>query len=335
MGIRREHAALAYLSNFIPRMRWGMALLPRQGDSRLLCSMSSRDVPAMRTMTWITDVHSGWEWNKAFDPWIETQKGDGEIALATIGFDLMAPALQAAVTRSLGNSFRLHRVDDILEVPGPRKRPREVALIRSSCRILEAAAMAYADGWRRERKPEAGALAAERIARAMAAQDVRTLVSLDDGRTLMPYQGRFEAAGNRLVGYLAVKYAGYWADQFIAAGATPDALAGAVGTAQDALIAAVQPGVTGDALYSKVAGLLAPNTLHPVLSASVGHRIGLSLHEGPEFRAGTDAAIELGGVYCLQVGMRDAAGGLLSSAIVRATRQGAEVFSRTGEFGMG
>ena len=34
-GDVREHAALAFLSSFIPRVRWGMALLPRTGDARL------------------------------------------------------------------------------------------------------------------------------------------------------------------------------------------------------------------------------------------------------------------------------------------------------------
>ena len=77
-GDVREHAALAFLSSFIPRVRWGMALLPRSGDARLLCAMSTRDLPAMRTLTWIADVRSGMgpEWVKAFDPWVERFEGD-------------------------------------------------------------------------------------------------------------------------------------------------------------------------------------------------------------------------------------------------------------------
>ena len=76
-------SALAYVSNFIPRMRWGMALVPRTGEARLLCSMGTRDLPAMRTMTWIADVQSGWgpEWPKAFDPWIERLKAEQPVRL--------------------------------------------------------------------------------------------------------------------------------------------------------------------------------------------------------------------------------------------------------------
>jgi len=73
-GDAGEHAALAFVSNFIPRMRWGMALISRDGRNRLLCAMSTRDLPAMRAMTWIEDVQSGWEWERAFDPWL-TQLG--------------------------------------------------------------------------------------------------------------------------------------------------------------------------------------------------------------------------------------------------------------------
>src|SRR6202035_4613140 len=67
-GDAREHAELAYFPNFSPRLRWSMALLPREGEPRLLVSMSSRDMPAMRLMTWIPDVMSGWTWDTAFDP---------------------------------------------------------------------------------------------------------------------------------------------------------------------------------------------------------------------------------------------------------------------------
>ena len=65
----REHAALAFLSSFIPRVRWGMALLPRTGDARLLGAVSTRDLQACGRFTWIADVRSviSQGSNKAFD----------------------------------------------------------------------------------------------------------------------------------------------------------------------------------------------------------------------------------------------------------------------------
>src|SRR5579862_2868830 len=246
-GDVREHAALAYLSNFIPRVRWGMALLPRDGDARLLCAMSTRDLPAMRTLTWIADVRSGMgpEWDKAFDPWFERFDGEPAAPFGTLGFDLMAPVLHDAVRRSLGERFILQRADDVVAVPPQRKRARELTLLRAACKLVQDAAQVFAESWRQKNgAPETAALEAERAARSRAAQDVRTLVSLDGGRTLVPYQGRFEKAAGSLVIYLAVKVTGYWADMFITVddGAATSAASKHAEAALDALIAAARPG---------------------------------------------------------------------------------------------
>ena len=99
-------------------------------------------------------------------------------------------------------------------------------------------------------------------------------------------------------------------------------------TALDAIIANMQPGVRADALHAKALGALAPYQLHPVLGGSVGHGIGLSLHEGPEFQASADAILVEDGVYALQVGAADA-NAVLLSAIVRVAAKGAEVLVRS------
>jgi Xaa-Pro aminopeptidase len=334
-GDVREHAALAYLSNFIPRVRWGLALLPEDGDARLLCAMSTRDLPAMRGLTWIADVRSGMgpEWDKAFDPWFERFGVQAAAQqLGTLGFDLMAPVLHDAVRRSLNERFVLQRADDVLAVPPQRKRPRELTLLRASCALLQDAARVFAASWRESRAPETAALAAERTARSRAAQDVRTLISLDGGRTLSPYQGRFDKTAGPLVGYLAVKLMGYWADLLVALDddAPKNPARRRVDAALDALIGAMRPGVRAGDLHAKAIAALAPLPLHPALGGSVGHGIGLSLNEAPELRAGADAPLVEDGVYSLQVGIADAdAGNALLSAIVRNAKNGAEVLLRS------
>jgi Xaa-Pro aminopeptidase len=332
-GDVREHAALAFLSSFVPRVRWGLALLPRSGDARLLCAMSTRDLPAMRTLTWIADVRSGMgpEWEKAFDPWFDGLNGDQAQKLGTLGFDIMAPVLHAAVRRSLGDRFALQRADDIVAIPARRKRPRELTMMRASCKLVEAAAKTFAESWRGNHEPETAALDAERAARSLAAQDVRTLVSLDGGRTLVPFQGRFDKCEGPLVGYLAVKVVGYWADMFVTVddGSITTA-ARQTAAALDAIIADMRPGMRIDALHAKALDALAPYKLHPVLGGSIGHGIGLSLHEGPEFQASTDATLVEEGVYTLQVGAADAkAGNALMSAIVRVAAKRTEVLVRS------
>ncbi len=331
-GDVREHAALAYLSNFIPRVRWGMALLPRRGDARLLCAMSTRDLPAMRTLTWIADVQSGMgpEWTKAFDPWFERLKGERAINIGTLGFDFMAPVLFQSVRASLGDRFVLQRADDISPVPPIRKRPRELTMMRASCKVIEAAANTFAASWRGSHEPETAALDAERTARSLAAQDVRTLVSLDGGRTLAPYQGRFEKIPGPLVGYIAVKLAGYWADMFVTVNDARSKATQQAEAALDMLIAKMRPGAPVADLHATAVDALAPSELHPVLSGSVGHGIGLSLHERPQFRAAGDGAVMENAVYTLQIGIADAASGnALLSAMVRSSPKGADILTRS------
>src|ERR1022692_2671294 len=110
-GDAREHSQLAYFTNFIPRHRWALALLPRQGEPRLLVSMSSRDMPAQRLMTWIPEVMSAWTWESVFDPWLAGLGSEAPQNIGTVRFDLMRPPLMASLEKSLGNRFRLVGAD--------------------------------------------------------------------------------------------------------------------------------------------------------------------------------------------------------------------------------
>ena len=157
-------------------------------------------------------------------------------------------------------------------------------MVRAACRVVDAAAKAFIDGWRASGAPETGALQGERAARAMAAQDVRTLVSLNDGRTLVPFQGEYAKTPGPLVGYIAVKLAGYWADMLITAGEPVTEAARRSDAALDRMIATARPGARMSELHSVAVDALKPLQLHPMLGGSVGRGIGLSLHEGPEFR---------------------------------------------------
>jgi len=215
-------------------------------------------------------------------------------------------------------------------VPPQRKRPRELTMMRGSCKLVQTAADAFIDSWRKSGEPETAALDAERLARSFAAQDVRTLVSLDGGRTLVPYQGLFEKKSGPLVGYIAIKVTGYWADMFVTVDENPAPARRQAEAALDALIATMRPGVRAGDLYAKAIDTLAPLPLHQALSASVGHGIGLSLNEQPELVAGAEPELVQDGVYTLQVGVADAkAGNVLLSAMVRNAPEVAEVLARS------
>src|SRR5205814_10527028 len=112
--------------------------------------------------------------------------GDGPGNIGTVAFDLMRPPLFDSLRKSLGNRFSLHDADaSVAACRTPRPRAR--SLIRAASHVLRAAADQFVTSSRAGAAAEKAALEAERTARLLAAQDVRTLVSFDGGRTLSPY----------------------------------------------------------------------------------------------------------------------------------------------------
>jgi Xaa-Pro aminopeptidase len=331
-GDAREHSQLAYFTNFIPRHRWALALLPRHGEPRLLVSMSSRDMPAQRLMTWIPDVMSAWTWESVFDPWLAglgTDAGD----IGTLRFDLMRPALMGSIEKSLGNRFRMAAADDAV-LALRSTRPRELSLIRDACGVVRAGAGAFMQAWRDGMGVETAALAGERTARALAAQDVRTLVSFDGGRTLAPFRGAFEpqSTSRPLLGYIAVKHRGYWAESFVSAGNRSSDIQKRAQAGLAAALGSAGPGISAAELHAKATEPLGAHPLHPVLSGSIGRRIGFSPNEGSELRRNAHHVLGLGDVYALHVGASDQqAGGAVASAMVAITSGGCEVLLRNEE----
>jgi Xaa-Pro aminopeptidase len=330
-GDTREHSQLAYFTNFIPRSRWALALLPRQGDARLLVSMSSRDMPAQRLMTWIPDVLSAWNWESGFDPWL-AGLGAEAADIGTVRFDLMRAPLLQSVEKSLGNRFRLIAADD--EVAARPTRSRELSLIRDACAVVRSGAAAFLQAWRDRKGIEAAALAGERAARALAAQDVRTLVSFDGGHTLAPFRGAFAPQPSSIpfLGYIAVKHRGYWAESFVGAADQPNDMQRRAHAGLEAALRAAGPGIRAADIFAQATQPLGGVSLHPVLEGSVGRRIGFSPNEGSELRQDALHVLDAGDVYALHVGASDPqTAGAVASAMVAITRTGCEVLARSPE----
>jgi hypothetical protein len=215
--------------------------------------------------------------------------------------------------------------------------------MREAVRVMQAAGAAGMQAWQQGAGAEAAALVAERRARMLATQDVRTLMSFDDGRTLVPGRGAFGQQAGTLAAYIAVKHMGYWAEAFMnappaanmsAAGASAsevkaDELRRRVNMARDALLDAAAPGVAARTLHALATEALGNYAPHPVLGGSVGRRIGLDLNEGGDITRGAAHALAPGEVYALHVGARDASAGAIASALIIVTANGTEQLHRS------
>jgi Xaa-Pro aminopeptidase len=165
----------------------------------------------------------------------------------------------------------------------------------------------------------------------LAAQDVRTLVSFDGGRTLAPFRGAFEPKPKAmpLLGYITVKHRGYWAELFVSATDQANDMQRRAQVGLEAALRSVGPDIRAADIFAQAARSLGDISLHPVLGESIGRRMGFSPNEGGELRHEATHVLNAGDVYALHVGARDPQAGGVASAMVAITPKGCEVLVRS------
>jgi hypothetical protein len=159
-------------------------------------------------------------------------------------------------------------------------------------------------------------LAGEHAAHRGGAQDVRTLFSLDGGRTLRPFDTSVEQTVDPLQVYVAVRRFGYWADGFAVVTPSPPACVRGAGDVLRYAIDMIRPGRRCGDVGRAVTEAVQPFLPHPVVARVQGNAIGLALEEQPLIAAGSDDTFEAGGVYSLRVGLCDERDSAIVSAVV-------------------
>src|SRR5262245_6819755 len=57
-GDNYSYGDLCYLTNYFPKVRGGVGIIPRSGTISLLLNIGSRDVPFAKSLTWLDDVRA-------------------------------------------------------------------------------------------------------------------------------------------------------------------------------------------------------------------------------------------------------------------------------------
>jgi Xaa-Pro aminopeptidase len=318
-GDRVNHAELAYLTHFTPKLEAALALIPRTGAATLLVGGGANMLQAAKPLTFIADLRPLRDVGKTVAQWAREQGG----AVMLIGGGAMPYALHREIADALAGEVADKTAP--LRTLMRRKRTRELALLREACATLAAAVTAMGAAQGAGAKATDVILAGERAANRRGAQDVRTLFSLDGGRTLRPFETAVERVLDPLQVYVAVRQFGYWAEGFAVLTAAPHPCAQ---RADDVLRSAVERmqagGRCGD-LARSIAQAIHPLTLHPVTARVAGNAVGLALEECPLIVTGSEESFEDGGVYSLRIGLSDARGHAIASAMVAVHGRGNEV----------
>src|SRR3954470_23230409 len=142
-GNSRHHAELAYLTNFIPKLEPAVALLSRSDEPRLFVGGGPNMLGAARPLTWIEDVVPLKE--------LERTRTFGCIL---IGGGYMSAPLRRIVGEAPDVTLQLW-------AQMRHKSAHELAAIRESCSILNAAMVAVAEAQQSGASVTAAILAGE------------------------------------------------------------------------------------------------------------------------------------------------------------------------------
>jgi hypothetical protein len=206
-----------------------------------------------------------------------------------------------------------------------RKSRSELAAIREASNVLGRTMAAIRDATLAGKGAAASVLAGERAAIDLGAQDVRTLFSVDGGRTLRPFEAARDRRVDPLQVYVAVRKFNYWAEGFACVPDEPHPAVALGAVLLDNALAAIRPGMTV-ALLSRILGLAPPYRTHAVTQGALAVPIGLALDAPP---SGSDA-FEPGEVYSVRVGLTDGAElHAVVSAMIAIRDDGNEVLWRT------
>ena len=317
-GDSRHHAELAYLTHFTPKLEAGLGLIARTGEARLLVGGGVNMLPAAKPLTWLDDILVLRDGAASMAEWVRDQ---ALRSLLVIGGGAMPQDLHGAIMRLPGVTC----VDATALLRGlmRRKTARELALARTACTTLAAAAAALAEAQRAGAGVTAAILAAEQAAWGQGAQDVRTLFSLDHGRTFRPFGVPIEAPANPLAAYLAVRRHGYWAEGFVTRAREADPALRRARAGLQAGLSAARPGVTRRAVADAIAH--AVGAPHPIARPSVAS-IGLGLDDCGDAADVLDA----GEVLSLRAGVLDQGGAAVASAVIAVHDHGNEVLWQQG-----
>ena len=319
-GDPHEHAALSYLTHFTPKLEAALALIPRDGAIRLLVGGGPNMVPAARPLTFVADLQplrgaaAAAEWARSLP---------GAAKLVVIGGNSMPFGLHRAFENALGDRCLPSPGDAELADRMRIKSARELTVLRKTCVLLSTGVDVLREEFRRGAGIAEITLAAEHAVIGQGAQDVRSLFSLDNGRTLRPFDLPVSAKADPLTTYFAVCFDGYWAEAFVSLSSGRDELAQKSQRIVEALSAAVRPGLSPAALWNIADEMRGALSLHPLFVRSLGGAIGLSLDDGSLTRDSRMSLIT-GEVYALHAGLLESDRAAFASSMVCVTDVGVE-----------
>jgi Xaa-Pro aminopeptidase len=208
-GDNYSFADLCYLTNYFPKVRGGIAVIPSDGAISMLLNIGSRDVPFAKTLTWVEDVRASNQVG-ADGAKLLKEKGyeNAKIGLADSGQGFPLPQLEEMKGSLPQVSWE--NCDSMLQPLRLVKTAQELAAMREAGRVLQEVCAGAGNFIKPGRKEYEIVADIDRLARDKGAEDIRILAG--EQRLNPPSFKQAASLGAHWALYLAVQHERYWAE---------------------------------------------------------------------------------------------------------------------------
>jgi Xaa-Pro dipeptidase len=208
-GDNYSFADLCYLTNYFPKVRGGIGIVPRSGPISLLLNIGSRDVPFAKSLTWVADVRASGQLGRDGAKLLEEKKlSRAKIGLIDSGKGLPLPEFEE-LQRSLPQ-VEWKSCHSMIERMRLQKSQRELSALCGAGRLLHEIGDRAQDFIRQGRKGYEIVADIDKAARDKGAEDIRILAG--EKRLQPPSFKMTESVGNHWAVYLAIQHGRYWVE---------------------------------------------------------------------------------------------------------------------------
>jgi Xaa-Pro dipeptidase len=208
-GDNYSYADLCYLTNYFPKVRGGIAVIPRSGPLSLLLNIGSRDVPFAKSLTWVEDVRAS---SQVGSDGAAVLKEKG-LAQARVGFMDSGKGFPLPQLEELKESLpqvQWQPSHSLLQPMRLLKSARELAALREAGRVLGEISGGVREFIKPGRKEYEVIAEIDRLARDKGVEDIQILAG--EKRLQPPSFKRTAEVGNLWAVYLAIQHERYWAE---------------------------------------------------------------------------------------------------------------------------
>jgi Xaa-Pro aminopeptidase len=208
-GDNYSYADLCYLTNYFPKVRGGIAVIPRSGPLSLLLNIGSRDVPFAKSLTWVEDVRASGQLGSDGAAVLK-EKGLARARVGLMDSGKGFPLPQLEELKEKLSEVEWQPSHSMLKSMRLRKSTRELAAVREAGRVLNEISEGVREFIRPGRKEYEIVADIDRLARDKAVEDIRILAG---AKRLHPPSFKMTVEmGNHWAIYLAIQHERYWVE---------------------------------------------------------------------------------------------------------------------------